>query len=134
LHGFHTNEDNEVCHGENMKDEQPQLSISPWISSKKKEIILTMLCKGFTPQQVFDYHIKQVHDRFRTNPNIIASRDDYLSLKDIYNISQRVAEEKYQLHGNDVESTRCWVNENFTWVFMYQEQVMTEGKSFILGL
>jgi hypothetical protein len=45
-----------------------------------------------------------------------------------------VAEEKYQLHGNDAESTRRWVSENFTWVFMYQEQVMTEGKSFILGL
>ena len=134
LHGFHTNEDNEVCHGENMKKEQPQLSISPWISSTKKESILTMLYKGFTPRQVFHYHIKQVHDRFRTNPNIIPSRDDYLSLKDIYNISQKVAEEKYQLHGNDAESTRRWVNENSTWIFIYQEQGVTEGKPFILGL
>jgi hypothetical protein len=58
-----------------------------------------------------------------------------LSLKDIYNISQKVAEEKYQLHGNDVESTKCWVKyENISWVFMYQEQGVTEGKPLILGL
>jgi hypothetical protein len=104
---LYTAEDNEICHGENMKEEKPQLSISLWISSMKTETILAMLYKGFTPQQVYDHHIKQVHDRFHTNPNIIASCDDYLSLRDIYNISQRVAEENHiKLHGNDVESTR----------------------------
>ena len=92
------------------------LSISPWISNKKKETVLSMLYKGFTPQQVFDQHIKLIHGQFHANPHSIPTRDNYLSMKNIFNISQRVAEETYQLYDNDAESTKHWVIENPSWV------------------
>ena len=82
------------------------VAISPWISNSKREFVLQMLYRGFTPQQVFDNHIQQVYNKARLSPHIFLTRDDYLSLKDIFNISQRVASEKYHLHNNDAESIR----------------------------
>ena len=93
-----------------------------------------MLYKGFTPIQVFDNHIQQVRTKNLENPHVIPIRDDYLSLKDIFNISQRVAIEKYQLHINDAESTKCWAMQNPSWVFFFQEQCTRSGMPFVIGL
>ena len=123
-----------ICHGDDLKDEKPTLSMSAWISNVKKEMVLLMLYKGFTPQQVFEMHIQQVSHRFIHDPHVNLMREDYLSLKDIFNISQRVAIHKYQLHQDDAESRRCWVMENPIWVFYYQQQVNSNGSSFILGI
>ena len=93
-----------------------------------------MLYKGFTPIQVFDNHIQQVRTKYLENPHVIPIRDDYLSLKDIFNISQQVAIEKYQLHINDAESTKCWAMQNPSWVFFFQEQCTRSGMPFVIGL
>lgn len=135
IHAFHTNQDNMICHGIETKDQQPLLAYSPWISNAKRDNVLAMLYAGFTPQQVFDNHIEEVHKRFRVpNSNIIPTRDDYLSLKDIFNISQKVTSEKYHLHDNDAESIGQWVIDNPKWIFFSQQQDKRSGKPFMLGL
>ena len=108
------------------------VAISPWISNSKREFVLQMLYRGFTPQQVFDNHIQQVYNKALLSPHIFPRRDDYLSLNDIFNISQRVARDKYQLHGNDAESTKQWISNNPEWVFFFQQHDISCGTPFIL--
>ena len=53
-----------IWHGVEVKNQQPMLAYSPWISNGKRDNVLAMLYAGFTPQQVFDNHIKQVYKQF----------------------------------------------------------------------
>lgn len=136
INPYHTDKADLVCHGAPCKDVDQNSNnfFSPWISLEKKTWVLNMLFRGFSPQQVLDWHIQYLHARQSSDPKCYITRDDFLSIRDIMNISRKLAIHKYQLHDDDAESTKRWCVQNESMTFVYQEQDLESNKDFILGI
>ena len=135
VHPYHTNKQDLVCHGEDMKEAaNAHMSFSPWISIDKKMWVFSLLQRGFTPTQVMERHIHDLHTMQEKDLSRTMTRDDFLSLKDIINISSKLASHTYQLHDLDAESTRRWCIQNSGITFAYQEQDSMADTPFVLGI
>ena len=135
IHPYHTNNQDLVCHGEEMKgDGNAHMSFCPWISVDKKMWVFSLLQRGFTPTQVMERHIHDLHTMQEKDLSRSMNRDDFLFVKDIINISNKLAGYTYQLHDLDAKSTRHWCTQNYAITFAYQEQDSMTNTPFILGI
>lgn len=135
IHPYHTDNEDLLCHGEACKeDTNSHVLFSPWISLDKKMWVFNLLHRGFTPTQVMERHIQDLHAMQANDASRSMTRDDFLSIRDVLNISSKLASNIYQLHEDDAESTRRWCVQNSINVFIYQEQDSTTQTAFILGV
>ncbi|KAI5070538.1 hypothetical protein GOP47_0014881 [Adiantum capillus-veneris] len=135
IHPYHTNVDDEVCHSSSHDGDSSKFS--PWISMHKKVWIANMLFCGFSPQQVMEKHIQAMqalHTQTTMDPTYSMVRDDFLSIKDVLNIGQKLSIDEYQWHDNDAESVRRWCMENKGNIFVYQHQDEKNSLDFVLGI
>lgn len=135
VHPYHTDNGDLLCHGEPCKgDKNAHILFSPWISLDKKMWVSNLLYRGFTPHQVMERHIQDLHALQIRDPKLSLTRDDFLSMRDVVNISSKLAVDMYQLHEDDAESTRRWCIQNGEMTFIYQEQDSLTNMEFILGI
>ncbi|MCO5581493.1 hypothetical protein L7F22_035378, partial [Adiantum nelumboides] len=132
VYPYHTNKDEEVCHGSFHHDASSKFS--PWISLHKKVWVLNMLFRGFSPQQVMENHIQTLHAQRTKDSTYSMVKDDFLCIRDILNIASKLAIEQYQMHDNDAKSVQRWCLENGSNIFIYQHQDYKKGLEFILGV
>ncbi|MCO5559333.1 hypothetical protein L7F22_050746 [Adiantum nelumboides] len=131
----HVDDNDELCHKEGMVASLGRnLSFAPWLSLEIKSWVFDMLCKGYTPIQVHEAHIQVVHDKKVTNANYILTRDDFLSIRDILNISRKHASSTHELHPSDAQSVRMWTQQHSPDVFYYEEMDISQNKPFVLGI
>lgn len=135
VHPHHTNDDDLVCHAVDMDRLKMGLGIvAPWLSYEIKRWVVALLCAGFTLQQVFDRHVRALHERRQRNLTYQISRDDFLTPKDVANIGKQLARIRQEVENDDALSTRLWCLLNKGDVFVYQEHSATDNVQFILGL
>lgn len=135
VHPHHTNEDDIVCHAVNLDKLKMGLGIvAPWLSFEMKRWVFALLCAGFTVHQVFDRHVRALHERQQRNLAYHISRDDFLTPKDVSNIAKQLAHIRHEADDDDALSTRLWCLLNKGDVFIYQEQSAADNVDFILGL
>jgi hypothetical protein len=108
--------------------------VAPWLSYEIKRWVVAFLCAGFTVQQVFDRHVRGLHERRQKNLSYQISRDDFLTPKDVANIAKQLARIKQEAVNDDALSIRLWCLLNKRDVFIYQEQNLADNMKFILGL
>ncbi|MCO5557588.1 hypothetical protein L7F22_011154 [Adiantum nelumboides] len=131
----HVDDNDELCHKEDMVASLGcNLSFAPWLSLEIKSWVFDMLCKGYTPIQVHEAHIQVVHDKKVTNANYILTRDDFLSIRDILNISRKHVSSTHELHPSDAQSVRMWTQQHSPYVFYYEEMDISQNKPFVLGI
>ena len=134
VHPHHTNDDDLVCHAVDLDHLKMGLGIvAPWLSYEIKRWVVAFLCAGFTLQQVFDRHVRALHERRQRNLSYQISRDDFLTPKDVGNIAKQLACIRQEAV-NDALSTRLWCLLNKGDMFIYQEHNLADNVHFILGL
>lgn len=135
VHPHHTNDDDLVCHAVDLDHLKMGLGIvAPWLSYEMKRWVFALLCAGFTVHQVFDRHVRALHERQQRNLAYSISRDDFLTPKDVSNIAKQLARIRQEVADDDALSTRLWCLLNKGDVFVYQEQSMSDNLHFILGI
>lgn len=135
VHPHHTNDDDLVCHAVELDRLKMGLGIvAPWLSYEIKRWVVALLCAGFTWQQVFDRHVRALHERRQRNVSYQISRDDFLTPKDVTNIDRQLARIRQEVDNDDALSIRLWCLLNKGDVFVYQEHNATNNVHFILGL
>ncbi|KAI5068050.1 hypothetical protein GOP47_0016395 [Adiantum capillus-veneris] len=135
VHPHHTNDDDLICHAVDLDRLKLGLGIvAPWLSYEIKRWVVAFLCAGFTLQQVFDRHVRALHERRQRNLSYQISRDDFLTPKDVSNIAKQLARIRQEVENGDALSARLWCILNTRDVFIYQEQNLADNVHFILGL
>ena len=131
----HVDDNDELCHKEGIKATLGHnLSFAPWLSLEIKSWVFEILCKCYTPIQVHEAHIQVVHQKKVSNPCYTLSRDDFLSLRDILNISKKHASSTHELHSSDAQSVRMWTQQDSQDVFYNAEMDATNNRPFVLGI
>ncbi|MCO5569722.1 hypothetical protein L7F22_023437 [Adiantum nelumboides] len=131
----HVDENDELCHNEGMVASLGcNLSFAPWLSLEIKSWVFDMLCKGYTTIQVHEAHIQVVHEKKVTNANYTLTQDDFLSIRDILNISRKHVSNTHELHPNDSQSICIWTQQHSPDLFHYEEMDVSHNKPFVLGI
>ncbi|KAH7299170.1 hypothetical protein KP509_25G075900 [Ceratopteris richardii] len=135
VHPHHTNNEDLVCHAVDLDRLRLGLGVvAPWLSLEIKRWVVAFISAGFTLQQVFDRHVRALHERRQRNLSYEISRDDFLTPKDVSNIAKHLACLRQEVDNEDALSVRLWCLLNKQDVFIYQEQRAEENVHFILGL
>ncbi|MCO5588011.1 hypothetical protein L7F22_041965 [Adiantum nelumboides] len=135
VHPHHTNDNDLVCHAVDLDRLKLGLGIvAPWLSYEIKRWVAAFICAGFTWQQVFDRHVRALHERRQRSLSYQISRDDFLTPKDVSNIAKQLAIIRQEVDNEDALSARLWCILNKQDVFIYQEQNLADDVHFILGL
>ena len=129
----HVDKDDIICHGKFYEGPQTRLMFAPWLSSQIKEWVYDLLHKGFTPHQVFQHHIQMVH-RNAMSGTLETSRDLFLTMHDILNISCKMENVSLHTDHDDAISVHNWVTDNRPQTFYYQPKDDCKDQAFILGI
>ncbi|MCO5561431.1 hypothetical protein L7F22_015052 [Adiantum nelumboides] len=129
----HVDVDDNICHGKNYHGSEKRLQSAPCLSQQMKEWILDMLRKGFNPLQVFAHHIETT-ERNMMGGSLHTSRDLFLTMRDVLNISCKMEDITFCTSADDATSIHNWVMDNQVHVYFYQPMSSSEDKPFTLGI
>jgi hypothetical protein len=82
-----------------------------------KEFVMEQLRLGFTTSQIMPKHKQHVKNIMLRTCKL--NRDMFLIEQDVRVLSEKLAQETYQLHKNDVKSVCMWVQQNTNLMFHY---------------
>jgi replication-associated recombination protein RarA len=87
------------------------------LTTKTIQWIESMVWQGFSARQVMQLH--QEHVVEAAQQGVQPTRDTFIMLDDIHNISKKRVQELYQKHKNDILRVHMWTEENCDFIFIY---------------
>ncbi|MCO5594264.1 hypothetical protein L7F22_048291 [Adiantum nelumboides] len=114
-----------ICHGDLYDGPMNKLKFAPRLSSQMRDWVCNLLQRGFTPQQILTQHIQRA-ERCSMEGILCTTRDLFLTMHDILNITCMMENVSLHTHQDDAVSVSNWVIDNPDHVFYYQS--MNEKK------
>ncbi|PIA42565.1 hypothetical protein AQUCO_02000185v1 [Aquilegia coerulea] len=123
----HVDKTGAPCHGILDRDAVGTRAMyAPRISEELRQKVMSMLYVGISLDDIIQHHTAEVERQ--GGP---CSRDDFLTRNDVRNMERVIRQSMYQLHADDIQSVRMWVQRHQKNVFFFQE---TSAADFVLGI